>query len=226
MKKFKTMWMLLSLLCVWLQGMDLYAAQSESQEKQREVLKRMSLCPRDLSPLINGVAIEDDPMFFQQWHSMVSKLAPVLCEGGAPSIFISHAWHMNDKGQPVHEQSTPEEARYYDQIDLQLAAILKIAGFEVHYDKDQTNSNGISEEGAKTFMERKVRESDVILSVCTPLYNLRSARPSGVKIEVDRIKDRLIESPTVGFYIPLLVSWDQSCEPNKIIYLQPSWRFD
>jgi hypothetical protein len=178
--------------------------------------EKRSLCPKDLSIMINNHPMAEEHPFFQQWQTMVRNFAPILHEGGRPSIFISHAWHMNSDGSPVDGIKstnegdvtvtfTTEEARYYDQIDLQLANILKSAGFDVHYDKDITNSQGIIDEGATPFMEKKVRESDVILGVCTPLYHLRSTRPSGVKIEVDRIKERLSESATVGFYIPLLV---------------------
>ena len=187
----------------------------------------MSLCPNDLSTNINNRPMEAEHYLFQQWQTMVRNFSPILHEGGRPSVFISHAWHLNAEGLPVDTQSTTEEALYYDQIDLQLANILKSAGFEVHYDKDITNSQGIIDEGATPFMEKKVRESDVILGVCTPLYHIRSTRPSGVKIEVDRIKDRLSGSATVGFYIPLLVhALDKRYNPSELLVGQEHERMN
>jgi hypothetical protein len=119
----------------------------------------MSLCPKELSSVINNQRMEEEHHLFQQWQTMVRNFSPILHEGGRPSIFMSHAWHRNPEGSPVDEQSTREEAIYYDQIDLQLANILKIAGFDVHYDKDMTNQQGIMDEGSIPFMEKKGNRS-------------------------------------------------------------------
>ena len=171
--------------------------------------EKRSLCPKDLSPMINNPPnnhMEKEHPFFQQWQTMVRNFAPILHEGGTPSVFISHAWHLTGDGRPVDPHATREEALYYDYVDLYLARVLKDAGFDVHYDKDITNSQGIIDEGAASFMTRKVKEDDVIIGVCTPLYYTRSTSDgTGVQIEVDLIKKRLSKSATIGFYIPLLV---------------------
>jgi energy-coupling factor transporter ATP-binding protein EcfA2 len=202
-------------------------ASNEHQGKQREEPRLMSLCPKDISPMINGCPVEEESHLFQHWQTMVQNFAPILHEGGIPSVFISHAWHLNDRGLPIHQESTIEEARYYDQIDLHLANILKSAGFDVHYDKDLMKSQGITDEGVMPFMEKKVRESDVIIGVCTPLYHIRSTLPSGVKTEVDLIKDRMSKSATVGFYIPLLVhALDKSYNSPELLVGQDHERMN
>lgn len=185
--------------------------------------EKRSLCPKDLSSMINNHPREEEHYLFQHWQTMVRDFAPILHEGGRPSVFISHAWHMSD-GSHVDPHSTREKALYYDQIDLHLYTILKSAGFEVHYDKDPTNPQGIIDEGTIPFMEKKVKESDVIIGVCTPLYHSRSTlilsngEPTGVKREVDLIKNRLSESASIGFYIPLLVhASDKNCHQSKLL---------
>lgn len=164
---------------------------------------------------------------FVHWENTVNQLQKVLHENvtgtrEVPCVFISHAWHIGSDGAPVHTPTlspplTRESAHYYDQFDLHLAKMLKNAGFVVHYDKDLSTNTGIMDEGAQSFMEKKVRDADIILSICTPLYCARASRISGVKIEVDRIKDRLCNQSQIGFYIPLLVAWDKSCSPNDLL---------
>lgn len=164
---------------------------------------------------------------FVQWENTVKQLQEVFHENvtgtrEVPSVFISHAWHIGNDGGPVHTPTlspplTPEAAHYYDQFDLHLAKMLKNAGFVVHYDKDLSTNEGIMDEGAQSFMEKKIRDADIILSICTPLYYARASRISGVKIEVDRIKDRLCNQSQIGFYIPLLVAWDKSYPSNDLL---------
>src|SRR5689334_16716752 len=126
------------------------------------------LCPSALSPYLNGLSLGEEHLFFQQWQSLIHQLTPILREGGAPSVFISHAWHMDAEVNPKDTDLTVEEARYYDLMDLQLAQVLKTAGFDVHYDKDPTTLQGIVDEGTTAFMDHKVKNADLILSVCTP----------------------------------------------------------
>jgi len=164
---------------------------------------------------------------FVQWEHTVHQLqellhANVTGSREVPSVFISHAWHIASDGSPVNTPTlspplTLEAAHYYDQFDLHVAKMLKNAGFVVYYDKDHTSSEGIADEGAGTFMQKKVRDADIILSICTPLYCARASHMSGVKIEVDRIKDRLCNQSQIGFYIPLLVAWDQSTNPANLL---------
>ena len=143
---------------------------------------------------------------YNQWELTLKKLGRIL-EGNAPSIFISHAWHesyyRSKKG--VSEQEI-KEAIYYDYFDLILTRLLKEAGFEVFYDKDLSNSKGIMDEGAVPFMKSKVMSADIIISVCTPLYKERASMVgTGVHTEVECIKERIVNSPSISFFIPILV---------------------
>ncbi|MBX9703462.1 MAG: hypothetical protein K2Q34_05075 [Alphaproteobacteria bacterium] len=180
------------------------------EEKKDNILRLKSLCPNSLSAYLNGSPPQEEHDFFKQWKNIVKELKPILDEGGSPRIFISYAWHVSADGHSIDDESTIEEACYYDQIAIELAHILnQIAGFNVLFDNDKTLKNGIIEQGPSRYME-EIENVDVVISICTPLYYKRSTlmvngKSTGVKEEVDKIKERFRKTSTKVFYVPLLV---------------------
>lgn len=182
----------------------------------------LSLCSPELAQNIarlKGEAAasrEPEHPLFSRWRETVSRLGPVLQEGGSLSVFISHAWHVDSRQRQGASYAVLAEAGYYDQLCIEIGAMLKLAGFTVLLDRDPTITQGIAMQGTQEFM-KKIDEVDVVLGLCTDLYQERSIIPSGVKIEVDRIVARAQQSG-LGFYLPFLVhARDTNFSPDCLL---------
>jgi hypothetical protein len=175
----------------------------------------LSVCPKRLLQSICRIS-SNEPVYdcsnddfakvnllFLEWKNKVQSFAHVFDR--APSIFISHAWHYSTD---VQNLVTSEKAllisKYYDQLCREIFVILRSAGFNVYFDRDFANNDGICSNGTKRFME-KVLEVDIVISICSPLYCARSRCASGVREEVNHIIQRYRTTDSLQFYIPVLV---------------------
>lgn len=190
-------------------------------------MKQFSVCSNDLSLYLNQSA--SFPLLeqrYREWRHSLAKLAPLFEEAPRLTVFISHAWHVFDyrsrekAGFLVNEQEL-KDAQYFDQFCMDLFLILRASGFNVLFDWDSLNAEGIETLGPRRFME-KIDEADVVLVICTSTYQKRSSEtrpdgsPTGVKEEVDRVLSRFKRirkaaetnpdsEVELGFFVPLII---------------------
>ncbi|MBY0281015.1 MAG: SEL1-like repeat protein [Alphaproteobacteria bacterium] len=159
--------------------------------------------------------------FLIQFEEKLGALKSIVTDGQSVSIFLSHAWHVEALTPNERSQfSLLNEAKYYDQLCWEIYNTLTLAGFNVIFDREEEQ---IRSQGTEGFMANNINEADVVLSVCTSTYQRRSTEkrsdgtPTGVKKEVDLIKDRLISRPNHRhFFLPLLVNYEAVTDMNDV----------